>query len=430
MHSEIAITHFLIALMKTFSMIVAAAILLPQIAFAFPADVTTDAWYGSAVSSFVSSGYLPESQPFRPTHNATRGEFVDLIVKMLGGATHAPYSTQSFDDVPMSSTLFNAFEEAGLTGWLKGTNSCYGTHPCSANPNGLINRAEAAAMIIRAFGLNLGGASPSFNDNAEGQWFTEPIRTAASLCVLKGDEGTGKVRPANNMIRAEMVVMLSRAQQHLQYPSCNTSTVVAPTSTPQVFPQRSSSTSSISSTLPIDPEAAKLKDFKAFVHDMYQTLQSTQTNMDQMAGLFSGTTGYQLVQLSSQFSDKISQLKVYDYKATLGTLQMSDMLAVAAITDSANDISRRALAIAKAARSIPTSSYQQYYYVPSVSTQPTESHQQMCDRMSAEAALSGGFGSSATAYQLYQAGCMTTQQFCNGFALGGTPQNLWPAECR
>lgn len=201
--------------------VLSAFLLSPLPALANPLDVPADSWYSSVVSDFVSAGYFDETQPFRPTEKATRAEFVQLLVRLQGGVAHAPFTSQSFDDVAPNNPFFNFFEEGGLAGWIKGTGSCYGNHPCTANPNSPINRAEAATLLIRAFKLEMSNQAPSFTDNPSNQWFTVTVNSAASLCILQGDAGGKKVRPSDNMIRAEMITMLQRAIQHLNYPNCN-----------------------------------------------------------------------------------------------------------------------------------------------------------------------------------------------------------------
>lgn len=195
-------------------------LLLPTVALAAPPDVPQDAWYASTVSAFVDAGYFPNETAFRAGDNATRAEFIELIVKLQGGVTIAP-TRQSFDDVSLNASYYGSFEQAASSGWMKGAGSCLGTHPCLAKPESSINRAEASAILQRAFGISLQGEAPSFKDNPEDQWFTEGIRLAASNCVLQGDAGTGRVRPADNMNRAEMLVMIDRLHRKLTYPQCS-----------------------------------------------------------------------------------------------------------------------------------------------------------------------------------------------------------------
>jgi hypothetical protein len=189
------------------------AMSVTQIAPAFAAysDVAAGVWYEEAVTQFLDDGLLDESQPrFRGADLANRAEFVKLLVMMNGGLLSTPPAVPSFDDVKASAWYYAYMEEAGKEGWVKGDGNCYGSHPCNARPAANINRAEAAALIVRAFALEASGDAPQFVDNPSGQWYTEAIQTAADHCVLQGDDSTQRVRPSDNMNRAEMVVMLHR----------------------------------------------------------------------------------------------------------------------------------------------------------------------------------------------------------------------------
>lgn len=197
-----------------------AAISLTQMGSVFAAysDVPAGVWYKEAVDAFTDAGYLDASQKnFRGGDKANRAEFVKLIVELNGGILSTPPAVPSFNDVSASSWYYGYMEEAAKEGWVHGDNDCYGTKPCNARPGANINRAEAAALIVRAFSLEATGAAPQFVDNPTGQWYTDAIQTAADSCVLQGDDSTGRVRPSDSMNRAEMVVMLHRVDQGLEY---------------------------------------------------------------------------------------------------------------------------------------------------------------------------------------------------------------------
>lgn len=205
---------------KSLAGVAAAAISLTSVGTVFAAysDVPAGVWYEEAVDAFVDAGYLDASQPlFRGGDAANRAEFVKLVVQANGGILSTPPSVPSFSDVATGAWYFGYFEEAGKEGWVKGDGDCYGSTPCNARPSANINRAEAAALIVRSFGLEYQGMAPQFSDNASGQWYTDVIQTAADACVLQGDDSTGRVRPGDNMNRAEMVAMLYRAMQVLVY---------------------------------------------------------------------------------------------------------------------------------------------------------------------------------------------------------------------
>src|SRR3989344_3869870 len=117
-------------------------------------DVPSGIWYEAAVNDFVDAGYLDSSQArFRGGDNALRAEFVKLVVELNGGILGTAPSSPSFSDVPVGAWYYGYMEEAGAEGWVKGDGNCYGTTPCYARPGAKINRAEAAALINRAFGL-------------------------------------------------------------------------------------------------------------------------------------------------------------------------------------------------------------------------------------------------------------------------------------
>jgi hypothetical protein len=181
-------------------------------------DVPSGIWYEDAVDAFLDAGYLDASQArFRGGDLANRAEFVKLVVELNGGILSTPPAVGTFNDVKASAWYYGYFEEAAKEQWVRGDNNCAGSHPCYARPSANINRAEAAALIVRAFALEATGDAPRFVDNPNGQWYTDVIQTAADHCVLQGDDNRGTVRPADNMNRAEMVTMLHRVDQGLTY---------------------------------------------------------------------------------------------------------------------------------------------------------------------------------------------------------------------
>ncbi len=196
-----------------------AALLTGITAAAAYTDVPSNAWYREAVDEFVSRGFLDTSQTrFRAADNANRAEFATLLIRVRGESLINPQNG-NFNDVPQSAWYFRAIETAAQKGWIRGDGDCYGTRPCYARPAADISRAEAAALIVRAFELEPTGAAPRFGDNGNGQWYNTVIQTAADYCILQGDSSTRRVRPGDSMNRAEMTVMLQRAMEGLQYGS-------------------------------------------------------------------------------------------------------------------------------------------------------------------------------------------------------------------
>jgi len=214
-------------LKKVLAGVSVAAISLTQAGSVFAAytDVPSGVWFEDAVNAFVDAGYLDAGQTrFRGGESANRAEFVKLVVELNGGILSTPPAVPSFDDVATGAWYYGYMEEAGKEGWVRGDGDCYGSHPCYSRPGANINRAEAAALIVRSFGLGATGDAAQFVDNPSGQWYTDVIQTSADHCVLQGDDATGRVRPGDNMNRAEMVVMLYRVDQGLTFGvDCGTS---------------------------------------------------------------------------------------------------------------------------------------------------------------------------------------------------------------
>ena len=181
-------------------------------------DVPPGSYYEQAVNDFIRNGFLDTADSrFRPGDNALRSELAKLIVEMNGGVLHTPPATPSFDDVQAGAWYYQYFEDAGSRGWIHGDNNCYGSHPCTGRPGSTINRAEAAAMMIRMFNYEATTGAPKFTDVPGGAWYASVVQAAADHCILQGDAGSTRVRPAASMNRAEMIAMLWRAYKDMSY---------------------------------------------------------------------------------------------------------------------------------------------------------------------------------------------------------------------
>lgn len=186
-------------------------------------DVQSGVYYEEAASALLDLGALDANETrLRPSDLATRAEMMKLMVNLRDEPLAYP-ATASFTDVGRSTWYFPYVEAAAKAGWVKGDRNCYGQRPCTARPGDPVNRAEAAALLVRVFALQKTNAAPDFSDVGSAQWYADPIQAAADHCVLQGDSGTTRVRPGAFMNRAEMVVMFHRASQSMQYGSdCGT----------------------------------------------------------------------------------------------------------------------------------------------------------------------------------------------------------------
>lgn len=186
-------------------------------AFAAFQDVPSGAYYQAAAEALVESGALEDTARLRPSDIALRSEVAKMLVLVYGEPLSYP-ETSNFNDVSKASWYFPYFESAANAGWIKGDKDCYKSfRPCYGRPGSGVNRAEMAALLVRAFDLQQLNTAPRFPDVPTGQWYSNIIQTAADHCILQGDSGTGNVRPASQMNRAEMITMFHRASLQQKY---------------------------------------------------------------------------------------------------------------------------------------------------------------------------------------------------------------------
>jgi uncharacterized repeat protein (TIGR02543 family) len=80
-------------------------------------------------------------------------------------------------------------------------------------PDALVNRAEFAAMIVRALGLHEAkGEVPAFQDVSAGDWYSGVIAQAVQYELLQGYED-GRFRPTQGITRQEAIVVMGRVMK-------------------------------------------------------------------------------------------------------------------------------------------------------------------------------------------------------------------------
>lgn len=183
-------------------------------------DVPAGAWYEEALKAFLEKGILDATQKrFRGSDTAVRAEFAKVLGMLHGNVPEKLTGTLQFDDVRPSEWYARFVEFAGKKGWMRGYNNCIGTHPCTVMPGSTITRAEAAAMIVRFYGLKPTGTAPIFRDVSTDAWYSADMQTAADRCIVQGSGTARLANPNERLNRAEMIVLLDRARRKLAFGS-------------------------------------------------------------------------------------------------------------------------------------------------------------------------------------------------------------------
>jgi len=80
-------------------------------------------------------------------------------------------------------------------------------------PDGTITRAQFAALVVRALGLE-GNGSTTFTDVSQDAWYAKEVSLAADAGIVNG-MGGGSFAPDQNITREQMAVMIARAYEDL-----------------------------------------------------------------------------------------------------------------------------------------------------------------------------------------------------------------------
>ena len=191
----------------------AAFVPVPRISGVF--SDTLDDWSRADVAAGVRAGIVggyPDGT-FRPEAPVTRAEFARILATALPGLLFASSGIPStpWPDVP--PTLWAAPFVSAVGGYLPGTAAGQ-----DFLPNQALTRQEAAAWLTQAFGwtpLEPGRAAALLATYPDGAQTASTdlvgFATAVNLGLVVGDAGTGDLRPAAALDRAEATIMVLRA---------------------------------------------------------------------------------------------------------------------------------------------------------------------------------------------------------------------------
>lgn len=144
-------------------------------------------------------------------------KYVPAVFKTAGGkttitihgASNGVYvvatNTVSFDD--LANHWAKALIEKLASKWI-----VKGLSDSSFAPNRSVTRAEFAALLVRALGLQATAGDSSFSDVAGGAWYADDVSAASQLGLVQGF-ADGSFHPGDSITREQMAVMIARAYE-------------------------------------------------------------------------------------------------------------------------------------------------------------------------------------------------------------------------
>ena len=94
--------------MKVLSLLATAALLFANTA---AAKTAKEPWYAKTVAALTDAGYVDAGNKLPPAEPTSRGAFVELTLKLLGGTVRVPFTDAVFDDIGLESPWFVIFQE-------------------------------------------------------------------------------------------------------------------------------------------------------------------------------------------------------------------------------------------------------------------------------------------------------------------------------
>jgi len=168
-------------------------------------DISYTDWYFPYVNNLVKKGAVSGygDGTFRPASFVTRAEFIKMVVLASKVETATTYGGL-FPDVGDKHWAWPYVEAAKRIGLVDGDSSG------NFKPDKLINRAEAAKIVVKALNLSENLSGVPFTDVHQGFWGYAFIMTAKNSGIISGYPD-GTYRPLNSVSRAEAAKVVFKA---------------------------------------------------------------------------------------------------------------------------------------------------------------------------------------------------------------------------
>src|SRR3989339_749758 len=142
----------------------------------------------------------------KPEQYITRAEFITLIIRAKKINTYQRNAANPFADINRRDWYYNTILIANQSGYVQG----YADN--TFRPNNLINRAEATAILMRAFEMK-GGHSQnykSFSDVNYNSWYGDALKKGNIMGIIDG-YADNTFRPYQPLKRGEAAKLITNA---------------------------------------------------------------------------------------------------------------------------------------------------------------------------------------------------------------------------
>lgn len=186
-------------------------------------DIAPSYWAAEDIKKVTSMGIidLAGSSYFRPMSFMSRGEFAKAVIKASDMAAEAgrQEKRRSFEQIYIDVEKNHPYAE--YINRISNAGIMEGTAKNRFSPDQYLTKAEAAAIIVRAMGLEESSTESStrtpFSDDAKVPvWAKKPINIAHRMGIITGNT-YNEIEPDKMLTRAESAAMISRFINYLQY---------------------------------------------------------------------------------------------------------------------------------------------------------------------------------------------------------------------
>lgn len=186
-------------------------------------DVSDSYWAAEDIRKMVSMDIISiqSSSYFMPRSFMSRGEFAKAIVKAcnisLEDASKMKLKSYNptYTDVDKTHPYFDYIEVAAKMGVMGGVSTT------RFSPDEYLTKAQAAAIIVRAMGLeeasDASSTKTAFSDDSSvAAWAKKPVNVAHRMGIISAN-AYNEIEPNRLLTRAESAVMLNKFIRYLQF---------------------------------------------------------------------------------------------------------------------------------------------------------------------------------------------------------------------